>query len=295
MDQFNALRRSIAATFTAASVQFKDSVKSNLNNAIVRIKDFKFVCEDDSIDGTGTTVISRLSAVQYLYGKLNAVTAICSPQVLWAIYAALILVLITRVAPLVDLILLYVGDLAYVLLAITLSLKDVLLLIATASLTFKLFVDRPDQPILNSAPVSVAKGSAPGTRPSFAYCRKLGHTSDTCFARKADLLSQLASIERELERKAAAKASRKPVALDTSSQGDSSTVSNRRIRKALRESASASPQPGATGSTRGALRAKGPVNGGYIPSATEPAVYLDTGAFFERPTRVWHPQANYWC
>mmetsp|Transcript_6882 Transcript_6882/g.10970 ORF Transcript_6882/g.10970 Transcript_6882/m.10970 type:complete len:295 (+) Transcript_6882:1985-2869(+) len=294
MDQFNILRRSIAATLTAAGMQFTDSVKSNLNNAVARIKDLKFVCEDDPIDGTGTTVISKLSAIQYLYVQLNAVTAVCSPQMIWAVYAALILVLITRVAPLVDLILLYVGELAYILLAITLSLKDVLLLIATASLTFKLFVDRPDQPILNCAPVSVAKGSAPGTRSTCEYCRKLGHTFDSCFARKADLLSQLASIERELERKAAAKASRKPVTLDTSSQGDSSSVSNRRVRRALRKSASASPQPESAGSTVNAPRVKGPVNGGYVPNATGP-VYLDTGAFFERPTRVWHPQANYWC
>ena len=154
---------------------------------------------------------------------------------------------------------------------------------ATASLTFKLFVDRPDQPILNTAPISAAKDSAPGTRPSCVYCNRQGHTVDTCFKRRADLLSQLASIERELERKVAAKASNRPVALDTSSQGGLSTVSNRRIRKALKENASVSPQPDAGSSTVSAPRTNGP------------AVYVDTGTFFEQPVRAWvpPPPANY--
>ena len=289
------VRDSILSNLNDAIVQVKDSIFANLNDAIVQVKDFKFVCVDDPIDGTGTPVVSKLSAVQYFYVKLNAVTAICSPQVLWAVYAALILVLITRLAPVVDLILSYVGDLAYVLLAITLSLKDILLLVATASLTFKLFVDRPDQPVLNAAPISVAKGSAPGTRPSCVYCNRQGHTFDSCYNRRADLQSQLNSIERELERKAAAKASKKPVALDTSSQGDSSTASNRRIQKALKESASASPQPDAGSSTVGVPRVKGPVNGGYVPRTNGPAVYVDTGAFFSKPVRTWvpPPPANY--
>ena len=283
MDQFNFLR-SIVANFNEAIVQVRDSILSNLNDAIVQVKDSIFACVDgEPIDGTGTPVVSKLSAVQYFYVKLNAVTAICSPRVLWAVYAALILVLITRLAPVVDLILSYVGDLAYILLASTLSLKDVLLLVATASLTFKIFVDRPDQPILNSAPVSAAKDSAPGTRPSCVYCNKQGHTLNTCYCRRADLLSQLTSIERELERKAAAKASQRPVALDTSSQGNPSTVSNRRIQKALKENASASPQPDAGSSAVSAPRTNGP------------AVYVDTGAFFSKPVRAWvpPPPANY--
>ena len=193
--------------------------------------------------------------------------------------------LISRLAPIVDLILSYIEGLACILVAIALSLKDVLLLVATVSLTVRLFMVQSNQPVMDAVAVLAVKGPAirSSRRPSCSYCDKQGHTVDTCFSRKKDLQSQVDSIDKAIERKTAAKTSAKLIALDTLSQSVQSTVSNRKVQKALSSTASEFSPPGTVSDK---------VN---VPQAKGPAIYVDTGAYFSKPARenVPAPPANY--
>ena len=120
-----------------------------LNTALMRVVESVIALTNNSHnDGTVKPVASKLSGVRPLYAKLGTVANACYPWAIWAVYVTLILMVISRSAPFVDLLLSYIGGLASILVALGASLKDVLLVVATVSLTARLFLTQPRTHIL---------------------------------------------------------------------------------------------------------------------------------------------------
>ena len=97
---------------------------------------------------------------------------------------------ISRSAPFVDLLLSYIGGLASILVALGASLKDVLLVVATVSLTARLFMTQPRANVAVKAPEpSSSTGSA------CSFCGMSNHSVTTCFKKKRALQAQIDAIE----------------------------------------------------------------------------------------------------